>query len=90
MANDLKMLKPKRYLPDLRWQLSWRQVPENELPETYVNYFDITHNGEPVGILFKGVGRIWYGIVFGKTTVYGSNVKDVGLHVAGIVIHCNN
>jgi hypothetical protein len=75
----------KVYSTDFTTRCRWRSV--KAVPAPYQTYIEIWHDNAHVGEIFRGKSGRWFGFIFGKPGLHGVKVKDVAMHLAGLVVN---
>lgn len=83
IRRDLAGPKPVAYYEKPWHRLEWRDITA---PESQAEYWEVWYHGKHVGEFFEGKSRRWFGLVFGRTTIWGPGKDDILNMVTALVL----
>lgn len=75
-----------RLYPDARYHLQWYKL---DPVGPYTDYYALCYQGAHVADVFHGKYKL-YGVVFGRCTLSGGDLKRMGMHIAGLFVNPQN
>lgn len=83
MDKSLNGPQLARYYPDPLYRLEWEEVaaPAPWKGEFWV----VSHKNKVVGELWQGRSGRWFGLIYGKVTIWGPVQYDIALMMVGLI-----